>query len=331
MNNAISARRERPQFKKRRTPRFKIPKIPFPSQGGTVIKVLFGSAIIVGLIVVYQSVKIQGYVVYGNNRLNIPSQLEEIKGDSLFSDVKARFFQILDKDSDKVENVNIIKKIGGEVIIELIEKSPKIAYLGIEGIELLDENGVNVGSLNNQKFIDLNNYNFFNGVISNIDDERVVRRYLEVNADVEGVRIWSDLTTEDRQAFINQQKDYYIGLWNNFITTQKDYFNTSNYRDLNIVVNRVLNSQSTINLDSQLIQYVINLKTFLGKYNIEVNEIRYKDIVSFSFLTTTGKELIFRKNKAIQSQENELETFLSRIGINNGATFDFRGEIISVK
>ncbi len=331
MNNAISARRERPQFKKRRPQRFKIPRIKLPSSSGLYIKILV-FAIIFGIgFFLYQSVKIQGYVVYGNNRINIPSELEQIKGDSLFSNIEARFFQILDQDSDKVENVNIVKKIGGQVIIELIEKSPRIAYLGMDGIELLDENGVNVGSLNNQKFIELANYNFFNSSIQNIDDDRVVRRYLDVNADVEGAKLWADLTTEERQAFITQQKDYYIGLWNNFITTQKEFFNTSNYRDLNIVVNRVLNSQNTIKLDAQLIQYVINLKTFLSRYNIDVSEIRYKDILSFSFLTTTGKELIFRKNKDFQILEGELGTFLSKVGINNGSTFDFRGEIISVK
>jgi hypothetical protein len=279
----------------------------------------------------YQSVKIQGYTVYGNSRVNIPNDLDRLKGESLFSDVERKFLEILAADSDKVEEVNIVKKMGGQVIIELIEKSPQIAYLNIDGIKLIDGNGKDVGSLSAQKFDDITNYSFFNGNIENIDDDKVVRRYLEVNKDVADAKTWSDLSTDERKAFIQQQKDFYIGLWNNYINTQKEAFNSSNYRDLNIIVNRVPASEGDLEFDSDFIKYVIDMKTFLSRYEILISEIRYRDIVSFSFITANGKELIFRKNKIILEQQKELETFLGKVGIDRGSIFDFRGEIISVR
>lgn len=279
----------------------------------------------------YQNVKIQGYVVYGSSRVNIPESIESIKGESLFSNIEGKFMEILASDSDKVESVHIVKKLGGQVIIELIEKSPQIAYLNIDGIKLIDGNGKDVGRLNSQQFDDVGNYAFFNGTIENIDDDRVVRRYLEVNKDVEGAKTWSDLDTEERKAFIQQQKDFYIGLWNNYINVQKEAFYSSNYRDLNIIVNRAPTMDGELEFDSDFIRYVIDMKTFLSRYEISVSEIRYRDIVSFSFITGNGKELIFRKNKLISDQQKELETFLGKVGVDIGSIFDFRGEIISVR
>jgi cell division septal protein FtsQ len=341
-NIPMALKKKKSQLIVRRKPqrRFKLPKIklfkrqPVRGESSKVFKYTKFILAFIGVFIIYmfyQSVKIQGYVVYGNSRVNIPSNLDQIKGESLFSNVEGKFMELLAGDSDKVENVNIVKKIGGQVIIELIEKSPQIAYLNIDGIKLIDGNGKDVGSLGTQKFDDISNYTYFNGTIENIDDDRVVRRYLEVNKDVEGAKTWSDLDTEERKAFIQQQKDFYIGLWNNYINTQKEAFNASNYRDLNIIVNRSPIEKGDLDFDSDFIKYVIDMKTFLTRYEISVSEIRYRDIVSFSFITSNGKELIFRKNKLITEQQQELGTFLGKVGINNGTTFDFRGEIISVK
>jgi hypothetical protein len=338
----MALKKKKSQLIVRRKPqrRFKLPKIkmfryqPVRGEQSKVFKYTKYILVFVALFIIYmfyQSVKIQGYVVYGNSRVNIPANLEQIKGESLFSNVESKFLQLLAEDSDKVEEVNVIKKIGGQVIIELIEKSPQIAYLNIDGIKLIDGNGNDVGSLGSQKFEDITNFTYFNGTIDNIDDDRVVRRYLEVNKDVEGAKTWSDLNTDERKAFIQQQKDFYISLWNSYINTQKDSFNASNYRDLNIIVNRSPIERGDLDFDSDFIKYVIDMKTFLSRYEISVSEIRYRDIVSFSFITANGKELIFRKNKLISEQQKELETFLGKVGINNGNTFDFRGEIISVK
>jgi hypothetical protein len=252
----------------------------------------------------------------GKNILKISKNDVESKVKSNFSEVR---------------NVYISKELNGKLNIEIVESSPVVVLINVNGITLLNNRALAVGTMEYPKFTYTETeLKLANDQIS-LDDKIIQERFEKSQEGIELKILWKDASQEAKKAMLEELKNEVKNKVNLYFNEAKNKLKTSQFADLTFISDTSPNADTSSFLTEESIIFALKISESLTKISIGIDNIGYLKGDTFSIATVHGKTLLFYPRRDVADQLRDLNILILNGIYNNRSVIDLRGEKISVQ
>ncbi|MBL8015455.1 MAG: FtsQ-type POTRA domain-containing protein [Candidatus Doudnabacteria bacterium] len=280
---------------------------------------------------------VKEFEISGNQQttqLALLSLLQDIEGNSLLLLNTGTVGERILEAFPYIKTVNVSKVLPGKIVIDIEERFPKLAWVDLTGVYLVDDEGVVVTILGQQEATALTAEQQL--VYSGYGDpnaEYVKEKYLAEQAD-EAARkavVWDEVPLELKQGSLARLREDLILTVNTARQPLVDLFRTSDFATLPLVLSIDAETKKLgEDVEMKKFAVVLAVSEYATQTSLVVQELAWESDFTLS-LRTQSFRILFTSTKDIGEQLDNLEALITRVNLSGVTQIDLRSDVVGVK
>lgn len=295
--------------------------------------------------------------VTGNREIastEISDKISYLQGQSLFFFSASSVEQALLRDFPLLKDVQVRKLLPSELEITVVERVPKIAYVNLSGIYLVDEEGIVAYVLRSDQVVALTAEEEL--ILSGYGDPEATYTYERYLTGIDSIDerqqvVWEEVPREEKESALNSKRQDLITYVESKIANFRDELGASRFAGLTrvegfhtetFVVSSGAGQADQVNtryrmykvgdeFDSTVFEMSQQVIDFLLDNELEIDRLRWESEFTLNVRLTLGIEILFSSTRNLNAQLVALQTIRQQGDLSGVQVVDLRSELIAVR